>query len=441
MPLPKTVRAPLVRPSYLLSSKFSARMDVLFFKVKLSQATQGQTMVRIFFLMATLVFCTTLKADEPDTPGIHETVTCTDGKHTFNLFIPSAYQTKPEKQFPVLYISSPSGNPSFLKLEKWAEEREFILIGINDSKNGAGKAIFAAQDAVLESTAYLRKHHCLQLATGLSGAAWASVKLANRHPKMIAGVLLHAHSGNGAFCEPGQSVTFLYGAKDTIQPPNYVEKAIKIYQHKGFHIATKKLPTGHRWGSLEDTIAMLDHMYSFQRFNNPALTPQDVTSDLEAELEFVLKDANAISREASLFAVLQSISSSPAIARMPASQKAFAAWSDAYIEIVQTHQASPVKAYALMNYSQRLSLIDQLKGDAKSQLKKLTTPILKHESVAKEVAAQSTFDRLIKKEAKLEGRASLTKKLLKQYKKLIANHPGTAAARQAALRITALEGQ
>ena len=398
-------------------------------------------MVRILFLVITVVFCTTLKADQPIKPGTHKNVTSTDGKHTFNLFIPSSYETKPEKQFPVLYISSPSGNPSFLNLEKWAEDREFILIGINDSKNGPEAPIYEAQDAVLKSTAYLRKHHCLQLATGLSGAAWASVKLGTRHPQMIAGVLLHAHSGNGSFCAPGQSVTFLYGAKDTIQPPKNVEDAIKTYQRKDFHIATKKLPTGHRWGGLEDTIAMLDFMYRFQRFNNPQLTEQDITNDLEVELKFAMKDNDAVSREASLFSVLQSIGSTPAIARMPASQKALTAWSDAYIEILQPHQASPLEAYALMNYSKRLPLIKQLKGDARSKLKKLITPILKHETVAKEVDAQSAFERLAKKETKLDGRASLTKSLIKQYKKLIENHSGTAAAQQAALRITALDNQ
>ena len=398
-------------------------------------------MVRILFLAVTVVFCSTLRADQPDKPGTHKNVACIDGKHTFNLFIPSAYDTKPEKQFPVLYISSPSGNPSFLNLEKWAEDREFILIGINDSKNGPEAPIYKAQDAVLKSTAYLRKHYCLQLATGLSGAAWASVKLGTRYPQMIAGVLLHAHSGNGSFCAPSQSVTFLYGAKDTIQPPKNVEDVIKTYKRKNFHIATKKLPTGHRWGGLEDTIVMLDFMYHFQRFNNRQLTEQDVTNDLEIELKFATKDDDAVSREASLFTLLQSIGSNPTIARIPASQKALAAWSDTYIEILQPHQADPEKAYALMNYSKRLPLIKQLKGDARSQLRKLITPILKHETVAKEVDAQTAFERLAKKETKLDGRASLTKTLIKQYKSLIVNHSGTAAAQQAALRITGLENQ
>ena len=118
-----------------------------------------------------------------------------------------------------------------------------------------------------------------------------------------------------------------------------------------------------------------------------------------------------------------------------------AAWSDTYIEILQPHQADPEKAYALMNYSKRLPLIKQLKGDARSQLRKLITPILKHETVAKEVDAQTAFERLAKKETKLDGRASLTKTLIKQYKSLIVNHSGTAVAQQAALRITALENQ
>ena len=126
---------------------------------------------------------------------------------------------------------------------------------------------------------------------------------------------------------------------------------------------------------------------------------------------------------------------------MPASQKALAAWSDAYVEILQPHQASPLEAYALMNYSKRSPLIKQLKGNAKSQLKKLITPILKHETVAREVDAQSSFDRLVKKEAKLNGRSSSTKLLINQYKKLIENHSGTSAAQRAALRITALESQ
>ena len=33
-----------------------------------------------------------------------------------------------------------------------------------------------------------------------------------------------------------------------------------------------------------------DFMYHFQRFNNPQLTEQDVTNDLEVELKFAMKD-------------------------------------------------------------------------------------------------------------------------------------------------------
>lgn len=384
------------------------------------------------------VFCGSLKAqNEPIKPGAHKNVVCIDGERTFNLFIPKAYKTKPDKQFPVLYISSPSGNPKFLKLEKWAEEREFLLICINNSKNGPWENNRRAQDSVLQSTAYLRKHHCLQLATGFSGGASASTKFAQRYPKMLAGVLLHSHSGTD--CAPGQSVTFIYGAKDKIHSAGSVENAIKKCGREGFHLDFKKLNTGHGWGGLEDTKAMLDFMYDFQRFNNRNLTKADIANDIESELEFLSANDDLMVRESKLFDYLQSLSKVPKLARTPIANQVVTTWSESYAEILQKHQQSPVEAYAVMNYGTRRSVIGLVKGSAQKKLKELLEPILEDETVANEVKAQLAFDRVAKKEAKLTGRESQRKAVVKQYQRLIEKYPDTIATEQAELRIAKME--
>ena len=71
-----------------------------------------------FFLVFVLTF--TGFSENPKTPGSYKGNKCDNGsKWTFDVYIPKAYAEKPEKHFPVLYISSPSANPGFRKLEKW----------------------------------------------------------------------------------------------------------------------------------------------------------------------------------------------------------------------------------------------------------------------------------------------------------------------------------
>jgi len=84
-------------------------------------------------------------------------------------------------------------------------------------------------------------------------------------------------------------------------------------------------------------------------------------------------------------------------------------------------------------------LTRSLKGDAKAKFKKLINPVLKDPDVAKEVDAQSSLDRILKKDAKLNGPASSIQALIKRYKKMIEDHPGTLASEAAKARVTELE--
>ena len=86
--------------------------------------------ISIFVAFLALSF-SVLAANQPSDPGAHKKIKCIDGMHTFDLYLPEAYKSKPAKKFPVLYLSSPGSNPGFRKLDKWANEKEFILICIN----------------------------------------------------------------------------------------------------------------------------------------------------------------------------------------------------------------------------------------------------------------------------------------------------------------------
>ena len=85
-------------------------------------------MIKKSFLIL-LIFVVSLSAQKPEKPGSHKKNKCDNGsKYTFDVYIPKAYAEKSDRHFPVLYLSSPGANPGFRKLEKWAEENEFLLI-------------------------------------------------------------------------------------------------------------------------------------------------------------------------------------------------------------------------------------------------------------------------------------------------------------------------
>ncbi len=117
---------------------------------------------------------------------------------TWDCYLPAAYLASPEVRFPVLYTSSPGGNPGAHGLEAWAERRGVVVVAINDSKNGPMDVIDHAQDLVWGAAEkQLRLHPCLRYAMGQSGGGAASVALVKKHPDQCAGVLVNVHSAGG----------------------------------------------------------------------------------------------------------------------------------------------------------------------------------------------------------------------------------------------------
>lgn len=210
----------------------------------------------------------------PDTPGVHANLACRKSPaNTFNIFLPKAYAEKPKARFPVLFIMS---NPGWLGLGAWAEANGVILVTINDVKNGDWAPVYAAQDAVSESVSAYRIHPTLRFATGLSGGGWASVKMAQRHPREIAGVILHCHSGNNDAPPPACRVGFIGGLSDTIHPIiPHIRDAAARFRKAGNAVWQENIPIGHTWAPEPVLSRMLSAMLLHARMTASGLSSEE----------------------------------------------------------------------------------------------------------------------------------------------------------------------
>ncbi len=365
----------------------------------------------------------------PNTPGRYKRLPCAkDPASTYDLFLPKAYAEKADTPLPVLYLSAPHANPGFMGLESWAETNGFILISINDSKNeNPMEKNDAIQEDVLESTRTLRQHHCLRFAMGFSGAAWMSVRLAKRHPDLIAGVILLCHSGNGEYCPPRCFVGLLYGRKDTTHPPSAVEGAINYYSSRRYPMAFKELETGHQPAPLEERVIMLNRMYAYQRIMHPKLTDAEFKSAL-TELDRASDGLAAAGEHAKVVEQLAPVIALPKMAKDKAGTKmlatcgaSFAAWlkglppKDAYRQLVNPDYAD---------------LLRKMTGKPKSDLDKIRADTQKDKGVLAEMAADKELKKLEEEMARSKSRGDSRRQeqIREKMSKLADKYPGTGAA-------------
>lgn len=386
------------------------------------------------FLFSTCLFA----ADKPETPGKHNKIKCEGSEYTYSVYIPKAYAEKTDKNFPVVYLQSPGGNPGFMKLESWAEEREFLIICINGYSNDTFKDQDKAQAAVWKSAAHLRMHHSLRFACGFSGAGWASVNLANRYPKNLAGVTLFCHSGNGAYAPKGCSVTFLYGGKDKTHPPSAVESAMAWYRARKYHMNSKIFPEmGHKVAPVEDRIAMLNFMYDYQKYANSELTDEERASAwVELEKEFTeINKGDDLELKLRKFAEYLVI---PKLLKQKIAKVITSAWQKAAVEHIAKLENRD--AYIYINTTENMAKLAKLSGKPKGDYRKLLSKIKRDPEIRKEEPAMKAF--LSIEKALLKVKAKGDKKKLAKIKiklsKLTKKYPDTIATEKAETIIATL---
>ena len=390
------------------------------------------------------VFSISLYADDkPTSPGVHKKNKCANGsQYTFDVYIPKAYGEKSDKHFPVLYLSSPTANPGFLKLEKWAEENEFLLITLNESKNGIpNKVLYAIQKDVLSSTDYLRKHHCLQFATGFSGSAWASVDLANHYPKQIAGIFMNCHSGNGTYLQnKGQSVALVSGKTDNTHSASAVESAYKYYKSKGFHTQYENLEMGHTWAPLDKFIENLNFLYNYQKFANKNLTDEEVNEAYTLlEKEELVEIANLKNKESAM-SKLQSFMGIPKLMKSQLGGKIYSEWGNAALAYVNEKKDSDgATAYFHLTDESSEDIIKKLPSNIKSPLVQEIRNLSRNKEVVAEINADKKYQYFDRQLSRARNKKSALK-LIPKLESFMEEYSGTKAVDKAKAAIKTING-
>lgn len=199
-------------------------------------------------------------------PGIYKDVPCVGAPHrTISVYVPMAYQERPEDLFPTLAISMPGGNPGFLGLRDWAERREVILIAINSSRNGGWRNNWEAQNAAIDTVLpHMRIDQRLGFAVGVSGGAQASWRLAARLPSNYAGVVMEAQGGySDKPLSLNTRVAYLNGNRDWNH--DYINKMEALLKRNGYTVRRQVYNGGHGNAPVPLRIKMLDWMLAAAR--------------------------------------------------------------------------------------------------------------------------------------------------------------------------------
>ncbi|MCM8537061.1 MAG: hypothetical protein NE334_14070 [Lentisphaeraceae bacterium] len=396
-----------------------------------------KTCVLIFLFSVSSIF-----GKKPETPGTHKNNQCDNGsKYSFHVYIPKAYATKKDKSFPVLYISSPGGNPGFMKLEQWAEENEFLLITINESKNAIPwETIFKIQDDVMKSTSYLRKHHALQFATGFSGSAWASVHLANRYPKNIAGVFMNCHSGNGTVLQDKTtSVALVAGNSDKTHNASYVQGVYNSYKKRGFHAKYENLVMGHKWAPLDKFKENLNFLYGYQKFANAYLTPEEKKQAYE-ELEMAtLKKAADNPNKEAVISQLEGFMSVKELMKSKLATKIYHEWAAAvegYVASIK--ESEPAKAYFYLKEESVTDTLTKVPSKSKTGILTHFRDLSRTKVVVDEIKAAKKFEYYERQASRVRNKKTATK-LITKIEAFIKTCEGTFTAERATSLIKTLQ--
>lgn len=205
--------------------------------------------------------------DRPDwRPGIYQKVPCGDAHirmpdgsiipRDIDVYIPMAYQERPNEWFPVVTINWSSRNPGFQGLERWAEKNDVILVTFNAIANKFYKIKDNTQDAALYVIVQSMRAN-MAIALGMSGGAASCWEMICRYPDNFAGVVMMAMSDghNDCMIPNNVRVGYIYGQSDHNRKA--IERKIPQLEGAGFRVRSKVVRGGHVTGPLSAREEML----------------------------------------------------------------------------------------------------------------------------------------------------------------------------------------
>lgn len=368
-------------------------------------------------------------------PGRHKDIACQgDQGFTYGLLIPAAYAAEPERKFPVLFLSSPGGNPGFIRMERWAERRGVILVAINDTKNNIGLAKWdeIQADVIKSVESTLRLHPCLRFSMGLSGAAMASMRLANHYNDKHAGVLMLAHSGNG---EDGRlakhvAVAFVFAENDKVHGAGSVRGVARSLERKGNPVRQVCGDWGHSNGPHEHHVKFLDWMLDLQRLVHPYLPPEE----RKAAADEVAKRVGALagtSDPAARLKEAEALLALPESVTRRHSKELHAGWFSAAFNLGDAETDVVAKHSALTALSEDERIARCASADRR-KLSKLLTKMRRSSPAKEEWAAHRVYRQVAFMEEKAGKSKTKRMQAAQGYAMIAKKYPDTAAGRKAA---------
>jgi len=392
--------------------------------------------MRILLLLAYLV---AICFAEDLRPGMNKAIKAEST--VYDCFLPKAYFDEPSRRFPVLYASTPYGNPGAYGLENWAERRGIVVIGLTDSKNEISwDAIDAIQVAIwAHAEKTLRLHSCLRYACGQSGGGAASVRLIAKHPDQFAGVLVNVHSATSGLPKHLAAV-YNGGLADTTHSIGAVKSAADACRSMGMQVWYNADPGNH-----DTAVAMgkkaepfMDWLLFSTCLSHPKLDKAGVAEGIariEAELASIaaLKPGDRGGRYATLLRI-------PSIALdKKVGPGLRAAWAQAAIEA--TVGAEPLAAHdALLEVAEHemFAGVDaKLRKDIGDQLRALR----KDEPVKSAWAAHQALIATEAAETKARSQRGALADVLKQFAAIAKKWPDTPAGKVAAAGVERVQAK
>jgi predicted esterase len=178
--------------------------------------------------------------------GTIQTITCSDKKHTYALYLPKNFNKY--REYRVLFCFDPGGNgQAAVDQFKYAGEKyNWILVGSNDARNGPWKDIGEAQDAIFKDIQERYKvdnrNFC---AVGFSGGARMSYTMAYNHPENFKGVIAcGAGFGLGTI---NKNIIVYHCVGETDENLDEVKDAYNQLKRLGVNTKLNVFKGGHQW--------------------------------------------------------------------------------------------------------------------------------------------------------------------------------------------------
>jgi hypothetical protein len=348
--------------------------------------------MRMLLALALLLGSLPLVAEDPSNiPGYVEDLACVgDPSFTIDLIIPADYASDPERQFPAFFLSSAGGDPSITAYRDWADRLGFIVVALNNSRNGPWDNNLKAQDLALQTLAErgLRMHHCLRYAGGASGAGQASVGLVSRLPEHFAGVHISIHSGNGTFALPHQAVTIYAGLNDQTHPWSAVQGAIRTYEAQGNPLHVQTHPGGHDGASPAIYMRDIEWMYWRTLLSHPNLSREDQLASL-ARIDAEAARIAELSEPSARATAFARLLASPVIAGSPSGKGMAVAWGEA-IAAAASAESDAIGRYWILSEASEQAWFRGVDSGLRRDLGKQLKALLKEDAIkAEQIAAQA----------------------------------------------------